>query len=128
MTSIPDTHRDLLDAQVATLATIGHDGRPQQTALWFLAEGDVIRMSLNNTRQKVKNLQHNPACSMLILDLGNPYRYLEVRGDAVLEPDADNTFAARLGAKYGADVTDNDGPGESRLIVTLRPSRVHVWG
>jgi PPOX class probable F420-dependent enzyme len=127
MTSIPDTHRDLLDAQVATLATIGSDGRPQQTALWFLAEGDVILMSLNNTRQKVKNLQHNPACSLLILDPGNPYRYLEVRGDAVLEPDPDNTFAARLGAKYGSDVTDNDGPGESRLIVTLRPSRIHVW-
>ena len=32
MTTIPDSHRDLLDAQVATLATVGADGRPQLSA------------------------------------------------------------------------------------------------
>ena len=67
-TSIPETHRDLLDAAVATLATIGPDGRPQQTAVWFLADGDTVRLSLNTDRQKVKNLQANPAADLLVLD------------------------------------------------------------
>lgn len=61
MPEIPSSHRDLLDAQVATLATIGSDGRPQLSEIWFLADGDTVMLSLNTTRQKSKNLQANPA-------------------------------------------------------------------
>ena len=40
-TDIPDSHRDLLELPAATLATIGSDGRPQLSEVWFLAdEGD----------------------------------------------------------------------------------------
>src|SRR4051812_36472875 len=107
MPDIPESHRDLLAADVATLATIGGDGRPQTSEIWFLADGDTVRTSLNTSRQKTKNLKRNPACSLFILDLANPYRYLELRGDAEIEPDPENEFAQRLGAKYGADVRDH---------------------
>ena len=33
MATVPDSHRDLLDAPVATLATVGADGRPQLSAV-----------------------------------------------------------------------------------------------
>jgi PPOX class probable F420-dependent enzyme len=128
MTTIPDSHRDLLDAQFATLATVGTDGYPQLSELWFLAEDDTVRTSLNTARQKTKNLQRNPACGLLILDLANPYRYLEIRGDAEIEPDPDYAFADKLGAKYQADLRERDNPGESRVIVTVRPRRVRAWG
>lgn len=128
MTTIPDSHRDLLDAQFATLATVGSDGYPQLSELWFLAEGDTVRTSLNTARQKTKNLQRNPACGLLILDLANAYRYLEIRGDAEIEPDPDYAFADKLGAKYQADLRERDNPGESRVIVTVRPRRVRAWG
>src|SRR6188508_1745011 len=104
MTSIPESHRDLLDTRVATLATVGPDGRPQLSELWFLADGEDIRLSLNTARQKVKNLQRDPACTLFVLDLANPYRYLELRGDAELAPDPDYAFADRVGAKYHADL------------------------
>jgi PPOX class probable F420-dependent enzyme len=128
MTTVPESHRDLLDAQVATLGTLDGRGRPQLSELWFLAEDDVIRVSLNTARQKVKNLQRNPAFSLLILDLRNPFRYLELRGDAEFAPDPDYTFAGRVGAKYGTDLRDMDEPGESRVVVTLRASRIRAWG
>jgi PPOX class probable F420-dependent enzyme len=128
VTAIPDSHRDLLDAQVATLATIGADGRPQLSEVWFLAEGDEIRMSLNTARQKVKNMERQPGCTVLILDLSNPFRYLEVRGDAQIEPDPDYTFADRVGAKYSSDLRAMDNDGESRAVVTIRPARVRAWG
>jgi PPOX class probable F420-dependent enzyme len=128
MTTIPGSHRDLLDAQFATLATIGSHGYPQVSVLWFLAEDDTIRLSLNTARQKTKNLQRNPACSVLILDMANPYRYLEIRGDAEIEPDPDYAFADKLGAKYQADLRERDNPGETRVIVTVRPGRVRGWG
>jgi PPOX class probable F420-dependent enzyme len=126
--TIPATHRDLLEASVATLATLGRDGRPQLSEVWFLADDDVVRLSLNTTRQKAKNLRQRPACSLLILDLANPYRYLEIRADAEIEPDPDYAFADRLGAKYDDDPRGHDGPGESRVVVTLRPHRVRAWG
>ena len=129
MTTIPETHRDLLDAQVAVLGTIGASGRPQLSAIWFLAEGDTVKLSLNTSRQKLKNLQANPACSLLILDPANPYRYVELRGDAEIAADPDYEFAKKVGAKYGgADLSEHDGPGDVRMVVTLIPKRVTVWG
>ncbi len=128
MPSIPDSHRDLLDGMVATLATIGSDGYPQMSELWFLAEGDTIRLSLNSSRQKTKNLMKRSPCGLLLLDLANPGRYLELRGDAQIEPDPDYSFADRVAAKYGTDLRNMDQPGESRVVVTLRPTRVRAWG
>jgi PPOX class probable F420-dependent enzyme len=128
MTTIPDSHRDLLSGQVAVLGTIGASGRPQMSGVWFLAEGDTVMFSLNTTRQKVKNLQANPKCSVLIFDEKSPYRYVELRGDAELTPDPDYEFANKIGAKYGgADLKERDNPGESRVVVTVRPASVVIW-
>ena len=125
--SIPDSHRDLLDAPVATLATVGPDGRPQLSAVWFLADGDTVRLSLNRTRQKTKNLSANPAANLFILDTANPARYLEIRGDARLDPDDDYEFATTLGEKYGMpDLSVMDGPGETRVMVTIDPVRINA--
>lgn len=127
MASIPDSHRDLLDAPVGSLATIGPDGRPQASIIWFLAEGDTVRFSLNTTRQKTKNLMANPAANFLILDGANAGRYLELRGDVTTEPDPDYVFADQVGAKYGGvDLRNMDQPGQSRVVVTLNPVRVNA--
>jgi Pyridoxamine 5'-phosphate oxidase len=79
LSAIPESHGDLLDADVAILATIGSDGRPQLSGVWFLAEGDAVSVSLNTTRQKTKNLVANPASTLFILDRENPYRYQPLR-------------------------------------------------
>ena len=126
MTTIPSTHHDLLDSATAILATNGPDGRPQLSAVWFLAEDGVVRLSLHTSRQKVKNLRANPAMTFFILDALAPTRYLEVRGDAEIADDPDYAFADRVGAKYDADLRAWDGPGTSRVVVTLRPTRVNA--
>lgn len=130
MTAFPESHKDLLSAPVAMLATIGHDGYPQVTALWFLFDDDgMLKLSLNATRQKLKNLQAHPECTLFILDPANPYRTLEVRARAEITPDSDYTFAKKLGAKYGgADLSSNDRPGETREVVALYPVKVNTWG
>jgi PPOX class probable F420-dependent enzyme len=127
-TTIPESHRDLLDASFLTLGTIGPDGLPQLTEVWFLAEDGQVRISLNDARRKMVNLRANPACSVLILDVVNPYRYVELRGMADIRPDTDLAFATRVGAKYSADLSERDLPGQTRSVVTIVPSRVHAWG
>jgi PPOX class probable F420-dependent enzyme len=127
MTTFPDSHQDLLDGQVATLATVGADGFPHQTEVWFLHEDGELKLSLNTSRLKTRNLRRRPQCSLMVLDLSNPYRYLVVRGTARLEPDDDYEFARRVGAKYGgADLREHDRPGEGRVVVTIDPTNVYV--
>ncbi|MHB1582870.1 MAG: PPOX class F420-dependent oxidoreductase [Acidimicrobiales bacterium] len=127
--TVPDSHRPLLEAEVATLATVGPDGRPQLSEVWFLADGEdpgTVRLSLNRTRQKTRNLEARPVCSLLILDLDNPYRYLELRGAVEVVDDPDLALADRVGEKYHADLRQHDRPGERRVAVTLHPDRVHA--
>jgi PPOX class probable F420-dependent enzyme len=125
MTTFPDSHSDLLDAQVASLATIGGDGFPQMTEVWFLHDDGELKFSLNTARLKTRNLIQRPKCSAMLLDLENPYRYLVVRGNARVEPDDDLAFASKLGAKYSADLTQHDQPGDKRVVVTIEPTKVY---
>ena len=60
----------------------------------------------------------------MILDLENPYRYLDIRGRARIEPDDDYAFADRVGAKYSSDLRQHDGPGDRRVLVTIEPGSV----
>jgi PPOX class probable F420-dependent enzyme len=129
MTTIPDSHRDLLETDVGILATIAPDGHPQVTALWFLLDDDgMVKLSLNTSRKKTRNLRDHPECTFFVLDRANPYRTLEIRARAELSPDDDYAFAAKLGQKYGADLRTMDQPGESRVVVTLRPVKVNTYG
>lgn len=123
-TGFPSQFDDLLEAPFATLATIGNDGGPQLTEVWFLFEDGKVKLSLNDSRLKTKNLRARPRCSLFILDLANPFRYLDVRGTAVLEDDDDYAFATRVGAKYGADLKEHDGPDDRRVVVTIEPTNV----
>ena len=129
MTDFPASHRDLLEGQgFATLATFAPSGYPQVTAVsFFFDEQDQeVKLSLNETRKKVRNLQRDPRCNLFLLDFANPLRYLEIRADAELAPDEGKVFAARTGAKYGQDFTQHDQPGEGRVVVTLRPVAVNA--
>jgi hypothetical protein len=119
MADFPETHRDLLEAKYATLATIGRSGGPQLTEVWFLYDGGELKLSLNTSRAKTKNLIARPACSLFILDLENPYRYIDVRGHARIEPDDDYVIADKVGAKYGSDLREHDGPDDRRVVVTI---------
>lgn len=125
-TTIPENFRDLLSADCATLATIGPDGRPQLTEVWFLSDEDGIALSLNTARQKTKNLMLRPECTLFILDPAGPYRYLELRGDADVTPDDDYEFADKLGAKYKANLRVMDQPGQKRVVVRIKPARVNA--
>ena len=109
-----------------TLATVEPDGTPQLGELWFLHDDGRLQLSLNSSRRKTQNLTERPECALLILDLDNPYKYLEVRGRARIEPDDDHAVAEKVHAKYGVDASQYDRPGERRLAVTIEPTRIRA--
>jgi PPOX class probable F420-dependent enzyme len=127
MTTFPDSHKDLLDQPVAALTTVDAKGYPQTTLIWFVYDEGEIRISLNATRLKTKNLLRNPKVSLLIGDPTSPMRYLDVRGDAKPSPDPGLAFAhGPLKEKYDTDVSTRDKPGEERILVTLEPTNVYA--
>jgi PPOX class probable F420-dependent enzyme len=124
MPDFPESHRYLLDAKFATLATLEPDGQPQLSEIWFLEDDGEIRLSLNTARRKTQNLMAREQCTLMILDVENPFLYVEIRGRARVEPDDDHAFAQKLHGKYDTDVAAYDQPGDRRVVVTIEPTRI----
>ncbi|HWK21203.1 MAG TPA: pyridoxamine 5'-phosphate oxidase family protein [Microbacteriaceae bacterium] len=125
---IPAEFADLLEIPVGTVTTIGANGYPQASAVWFLYEDGVVRTSLLETNQKVKNALANPKGTYLFVDPASGYRTIELRGDITIEPDEDVAFLTRQLVKYGMTPEEFGRGLEGRVIFTLTPHRVRTWG
>jgi PPOX class probable F420-dependent enzyme len=129
MATVPASHADLIEKnQILIMATNGPNGFPQVTAMWFLHQDGMLRVSLNDTRQKTRNLLNDQKVSLFFVDPENPYRTLEIRAIASVDPDPDYVFAAEIGAKYSANLREMDPPGELRVVVTFDPVKVNTFG
>lgn len=86
MNSIPESHRFLLEDDIpalAFLATTMADGSPQVTPVWFLFEENFIFVNTAKGRTKDRNMRARPQVSLAIMDMNDPYEYLQVRGRVV---------------------------------------------
>lgn len=125
---VPASHRDLLRASTAILATIGSGGTPYLSAVAFIYDEsrERVKISLNDRRQKTKNLRRDPRATLFIIDPDNSYRTLEIRGSVEIHPDPDFKFAGIAGARYGQDFHRYDEVGDTRSEVVLNPDRIVV--
>ena len=100
---IPAQLIPLLEApNYAYLGTIRPDDTVQVNPMWFLFDGETIRFTHTTKRGKYRNLMHNPAMSLSIINPDNPFSYLEVRGTLVeVIPDPQGDFYVVLGKRYG---------------------------
>lgn len=130
MPQLTDAQRAVIDSTpIVVLSTIGPKGAPQTTAVWFvLGEDGQVQISLNASRQKLKNLQRDPQASLLFINAQNPYQTVELRGAVTVAPDTDGAVVDAVNAKYSANVRDHDAPGEQRYAVTLTPEKVLTFG
>jgi len=126
MTIVPTDHRDLLERPIVChLATVRPDGTPQVNPMWFVADGDTVRFTHTDQRQKFRNLEKNRHVAISISDPDNPYRYLEVRGklDEIV-PDPEGAFYRELAVRYGRDrgTPPSDAAHRVILVVSLEHS------
>ena len=54
------------DRRNALLTTLRPDGRPQQSVVFYLAEGDRFTISVTDTRAKTKNLRRDPRAALYV--------------------------------------------------------------
>jgi len=125
MTSIPESYADLLHG-VVSLSTLNPDGYPQVTAVLARLQDDgKIHTSVNNARQKYKNLVARPKATVFAMDPANPYRTIEIRVDAELIPDHNKEWTkAFIAGSVDVDAIDGDA---ERFHVVLTPTKVNTF-
>ncbi len=124
---IPSTHAELLKSKsMAIIGSVGKRGEPHTSPVWFGWDGERINFSCTKDRQKTANISRDDRVSVLILDINDPYRYLEIRGKAVIIDDPDKSFINEMAFKYRNSAFP-DRPNEERVVVSITPERVIAY-
>lgn len=129
---IPEQYADLFSDEkkaFAYVATVMADGTPQVTPVWVDYDGQHVIFNTAKGRVKERNLRRNPKVALTVSDPANPYRYIQVRGQAELIEEGADASIDRLAKKYlGVDTYPYRQPGEQRIIVRITPEAVQAWG
>jgi PPOX class probable F420-dependent enzyme len=107
----------------AVMATIGKDGMPSQSVVWFDLDPneDVVLLNTLSGRLKHRHLQRDPRVSLCFED---DTQYLTLEGRAELSPDPGMETIWAMARRYG----EGDGSfakGE-RINIRVRIERV-IW-
>jgi hypothetical protein len=123
------------------LSTIDRHGYPHSVGIYYAHDGDDVRMWVYGKSQKVRNVERDPRCSLLV-EHGEPYVNLKgvlLRGEGRVERDFDTVFELgrvvyeryffpRLGVPF------DEGPdervrkqSEKRVCLVVTPKRVASW-
>jgi len=121
MKTIPESHVGILEAgAMGYVATMRPDGRMSVNPVSVLWDGKLLQFSTVKARKKVRNLEADDRITLCVQDPKNVARYIEVRGRARIEDDADRAFVDAMAKKYmGVDRYPYDRPGDERVIVTI---------
>jgi len=124
--TVPDSHRQILETAVfAYVSTIRvKDQLISTNPVGFDWDGQKFRFSTLKSRVKYRNMQADSRLTVCILDPVSPTRYIELRGNAVLEDDPGGALNQKIFRKNMGRDFDLDEPDAERVIVTLMIEQV----
>jgi PPOX class probable F420-dependent enzyme len=111
----------------AALTTLLPDGQPMTHIMWIDCDDEHVLINTETHRQKARNMRRDPRVTVTIWDEADPYRYAEVRGEAVemvAGPEA-RAHIDELSRKYNGHEYRNQIQSE-RVIVRIKPLRQRV--
>ena len=131
---------ELLDEERVVIATtIGPRGWPHSMPLWFtVRDGDIWVWTFGKS-QKVKNLERDPRCTLLV-ETGELYgelRGVQIEAEAELIRDSEVIFdfAKELTVRYSDGIEEIEGDAaagllaqaQKRVAIHFRPVRTASW-
>ncbi len=131
MAAIPDEARHLFTGRdFAHVTTLNPDGTPQASPVWIGFDGDLVFFNTNEGNVKTKNLRDTPNVAVSIISQANPYESLVIQGKVVeMTGEGAEEGIDALAQRYlGVDSFPFRRPGEVRVIVKIRPEKVHHRG
>jgi len=81
-----EVERFLRGRRVAVLGTIGADGAPVLTPIWYLYRDGHLLMRTDKQSVKAKNVARDPRVTVCVQDERPPYASVTVYGKAAIEP------------------------------------------
>jgi PPOX class probable F420-dependent enzyme len=124
-------------AQTISVATIGKDGAPHLTALWFARDGDTILFETYGRSQKVVNLRRDPRIAVLA-EAGTSYPQLHgvsINGHAEVV-DAEPRLSALMRKIIGRTGGPSDDASldehvaamvRKRVVIVVHPEKTISW-
>ncbi|MEU8899436.1 PPOX class F420-dependent oxidoreductase [Nocardia sp. NPDC048505] len=123
-------------SRVATLATLGAQGAPHLTAMWYALIDGEIWFETKAKSQKAVNLRRDPRVTVMI-EAGDTYdqlRGVSFEGTAEIIDDADKLFAVGVSVweRYTGPYSEEMRPFveqmlHKRVAVRVVPDRVRSW-
>ncbi len=128
MVEIPGSVRRKLEQKSYWhFATTNDDGQPTATPVWADVDGEYVIVNTAIGRRKEKNVRRDPRVSLSMVDLENPYAWVEIRGRVVefVEGAVADDSIDHLTKKY-LDLDDypNRYRGEARVILRIEPTQI----
>jgi len=125
------------ETQTISVTTLGKDGAPHMTALWFARDGDQILFETYGRSQKVVNLQRDPRIAVLA-EAGTTYP--ELRGISINGRAEIVDSEPQLSSLMRRIVTRTGGPSDEatldqhvaamvrkRVVIVVHPEKTVSW-
>lgn len=136
----PEEQLRLLDEERVVIATtIGPRGWPHSMPLWFVVRDGEIWAWTFGKSQKVKNLERDSRCTLLV-EAGDQYQELrgvqiEAETEIVRDHDTVFDFAKELTVRYSEGISEIEGDAAAgleaqvpkRVALHFRPVRTASW-
>jgi PPOX class probable F420-dependent enzyme len=118
--------------RIAVLGTVGADGTPLLTPIWYLYRGGHILMRTDKESVKARNIARDPRVSLCVQDERPPYASVTVYGKASVEPAreglgaemAKHYLGAVGAAGYQRAVSAAIEVGREEVTLVITPERV----
>ncbi len=110
------------------VATHRPDGTIHGVPVWVDVQDGRPTLNTAEGRAWPRNLERDPRVTLTVLNMDNPYEYVEIRGHVGerTHEGADEHIDA-LAKKYlGQDEYPYRRPGEQRVIIRIEPEHVHT--
>jgi PPOX class probable F420-dependent enzyme len=125
-TNLSENAKKLIDRpNFAHLATLMPDGSPQSVPVWIGREGERLVICTGEGSLKGKNTRRDPRVALSIVDFGNPYEEVQIRGRVIeRRPDPDLKIMDPISHKYtGKPFPFRSPEGRVALIVEVEKER-----
>jgi len=84
----------------AVLTTYRRDGSALATPVWFRHQRGAFEVVVAEGDVKLRHLDRDPRCSLLVFETVPPFRGVEVRGEAELIPGDVSAIRAEIAGRY----------------------------
>ena len=115
---------------VGVIATIRKDGKPRQSTVYFVRDGDSILISTESKRGKARDVERTGYASMCVQGLAKPFPSVTIEGSARILREGVGERTARIvarivGSEVGEAQTDEALAAVDRVILELSVDRTY---